>query len=272
MKLKNFFQILGFRGKSKHHPYRVYEYDVGENRTALYAQWEHPGESRKVITPELVKAYSEFVSEGDFCIDIGAHSGATSLAAGIAAGPSGCVLSFEPNPFVYHVLEKNARANRHIANIRTMMAAAAPEEGFIDFEYSDSGYCNGGRHENMSVFRHGHAFELEVFAVDVEKELDEDFKDFLPRLSYIKVDAEGYDLYILKSLKNVIEKYRPVIRAEVFKKTSADYRRDLVNYFHGLGYKVYKVIEDPFARGDELTVDNLSLGTHYDVLCLPDAQ
>ncbi len=67
----------------------------------------------------------------------------------LAVGRSGCVLALEPNPFVYHVLEKNARANRSAANIIPMMAAATEKEGFMQFAYSDSGFCNGGRHEDI---------------------------------------------------------------------------------------------------------------------------
>ena len=38
------------------------------------------------------------------------------------------------------------------------MAGASDVEGFVTFEYSDSGYCNGSRHEGMSVLKHGHAW------------------------------------------------------------------------------------------------------------------
>ena len=96
--------------------------------------------------------------EGNFCIDIGAHTGNSTFPMALAGGNSGCALVLESNPFVYHVLEKNARANTHITNIKTMMAAANADEGFLKFEYSDSGFCNGGRHANISAFKHGHPF------------------------------------------------------------------------------------------------------------------
>lgn len=69
----------------------------------------------------------------------------------IATGLKGLTIALEPNPFFYHVLEKNVRANRKIANIQTIMAAAAPKECFMQFEYSDAGFCNGGRPKGISV-------------------------------------------------------------------------------------------------------------------------
>ncbi|MYB89781.1 MAG: FkbM family methyltransferase, partial [Proteobacteria bacterium] len=238
MKLKNVAQFLGFRGKPKHFPYKVDDINLG-GTTIHFAKWLHPhhGEARKTVTIEMVDAYKEILKEGDFCIDIGAHTGDSTLPIALATGTAGCVLALEPNPFVYHVLEKNARANSHVVNIRTMMAAATSREGFIDFEYSDSGFCNGGRHEGIPAVRHGHPFKLEVFCIDLEQELHEHYSELLPRLRFIKVDAEGYDLYILESIRKIMKSYKPIVKAEVFKHTDSAYRRKLLSFFLELGYR-----------------------------------
>ena len=150
-----------------------------------------------------------------------------------------------------------------------MMAAAATKEGFLQFEYSDSGYCNGGRHEGISALKHGHAFKLEVFCVDIEKELRENFSDVLSRLKFIKVDTEGYDLYVLRSMVNIIKTYRPIVKTEVFKKTDRNYRRELLSLFLDLDYSVHKIVEEPIKAGPLLTEENLEEWKHYDILCLP---
>lgn len=269
MNIKNLIQLFGIRGKPQHFTYEMHDFDLGNGKVVHYAQWLHPKESRKSITVEMVDAYREILKEGDFCIDIGAHTGDSTLPMALAVDKSGCVLALEPNPFVYHVLEKNARANIHIANIKTMMAAAT-KEGFLEFEYSDSGFCNGGRHEGISPWNHGHAFKLEVFCVDIEKELHEDFSDLLPRLKFVKVDAEGYDLYVLRSMINILKTYRPIVKAEVFKKTDKKYRRELLSFFQDLDYSIYKIVEEPSKSGPRLTEENLEEWKHYDILCLPN--
>ena len=269
MRARNLVQLLGIRGGARHYPYEMVPYEIGQGETVRFPQWTHPAESTKVMTPRLVDAYRALISEGDFCVDIGAHSGDTALPMAVAAGRTGCVLALEPNPFVYPVLEKTRRANAHLTHIQTIMAAAAAEEGFMEFEYSDSGYCNGGRHHGISPFRHGHAFKLKVFAINLEAELRSDFAALLPRLRFIKVDAEGYDLEVLKSIEGVVREFRPVIKAEVFKKTDRAYREGMLEYFRGLDYSVKKIREDPLAEGADLTMESLGAGEHYDILARP---
>lgn len=270
MKLRNFVQLLGLKGRPKRYPYEIIKYDLGKLGVVRYPQWKHPRESTKLMTAELVDAYREYIHEGDFCIDIGAHSGDTALPMAVAAGLSGCVLALEPNPFVYHVLEKTARANSHVANIRTVLAAAGSEEGFMEMEYSDPGYCNGGRHENISALKHGHAFKQTVFAVNLESELRSDYSHILPRLRFVKTDTEGYDLYVLKSIERVIREYRPVIKSEIFKKTDQKYRIEMLEFLEMLDYVTYKIGKEPVGRGERLSCENLGSGSHYDILALPN--
>ena len=270
MKIKNMFQFLGFRGKSSHYAYQIRDVQLGDT-TVHFARWLHPhrNEARKTVTAQEVETYQKILEEGDFCIDIGAHTGDSTMPMALAVGNCGCVLALEPNPFVYHVLEKNARTNSQIVNIKTMMAAATSTEGFMEFEYSDAGFCNGGRHEGMPAIKHGHPFKLEVFCVNLKKELFEDYSEMLPRLKFIKVDTEGYDLHVLESIHDIIRAYKPIIKAEVFKRTDSTYRKNLLSFFLDLGYRVYKITEEPIGTGPLVTEENLDEWQHYDILCRP---
>ena len=118
MKIKSLVSFLGFRGKSQHYSYEIKRFDLAHRGIINYAQWLHPGESQKSMTAEIVDAYCDMLDEGDFCIDIGAHTGDSTLPMALAVGRSGCVLALEPNPYVYHVLEKNARASDPIGGIK----------------------------------------------------------------------------------------------------------------------------------------------------------
>jgi len=72
-------------------------------------------------------------------------------------------------------LKKNAELNAATTNIIPLMFAATPEDAEMEFQYSDSGYCNGGRFEGMSKWLHGHAFKLGVqgkeFAIVPERDV-----------------------------------------------------------------------------------------------------
>lgn len=89
MKLKNLFQILGFRSSAKRYLYKINKFDIENGIEVNYAQWLHPSESQKVISQEQVNAYREVLEEGDFCIDIGAHTGDNTLPIAIATGLKG---------------------------------------------------------------------------------------------------------------------------------------------------------------------------------------
>lgn len=270
MKLKNALQFFGlFRGRTKRYGYRVVSCDLGEEGTIDYAIWQHPSVQDYTVERTHIDAYREFIKEGDFCIDIGAHGGDSTLPMALAAGSSGAVLALEPNHYVFPVLEKNSRLNHGKYHIIPLMAAAGQSEGEMIFEYSDAGYCNGGRHEGMSFWIHGHPFKLSTYGINLSQELRDDFSRWLPKLKYIKVDAEGYDLYILRSLSNIIEIYRPYIKAEVFKRTSLEYRRQLFSFFDKRGYRIFEVAEEPCIRGETISAENLQRRLHYDIMAIP---
>ena len=189
----------------------------------------------------------------------------------VAAGPSGVTLALEPNPFVYPVLEKNSRLNRTLATILPMLAAAMEQEGEIVFEYSDAGYCNGGCHGDIGVLKHGHTYPLSVHGINLSHELRHDFPDLLPKLKFIKIDAEGYDLHVIRSIADLIEEFRPYVKAEVFKGTSPAYRRELVSFFLERSYVPHRVAVEPCLAGEVLGPDDMMQWDHYDILCLPQS-
>ncbi|AHM61381.1 FkbM family methyltransferase [Flammeovirgaceae bacterium 311] len=269
MKLKHIPQLLGFNKKAKRYGYVVKEFNLQDYGLLRYAQWQHPSETPKEISRQMVEQHKQFIQEGDFCIDIGAHTGDTTLPMALAAGTTGLTLALEPNPYVFPVLEKNVRLNRDKTNIVPLLAAAAQADGEMEFEYSDAGFCNGGRHENISVLTHGHVFKLSVWGIDIARELQQDFAPWLPKLRFIKTDAEGYDLYILQTLKDIISTYRPYIKSEVYKKSSATYRQQLLSFMKEMGYSVYHIGEEPFTTDIEVTAANVMDWQHYDIFCIP---
>ena len=97
--------------------YDVRQFNLPRDGAIRYAQWQHPYDLPKVITQPAVDAIRQFVSPGDFVIDVGAHSGDTTIPMALAAGQGGCTLALEPNPYVYKVLVANAALNLAATNI-----------------------------------------------------------------------------------------------------------------------------------------------------------
>ena len=218
---------------------------------------------------EAVDELRKFVAPGDVAIDIGAHTGDTAIPMALAAGPDGCVLALEPNPYVFQVLKKNSELNRARATIVPLMFAATSEPGDFDFEYSDAGFCNGGRHEGISKWRHGHAFKLRVRGENLQAYIAEHFAALAPRLRFLKIDAEGYDYQVLASLKDLISTRKPFIRAEVFKLLRLAQRERLYDLLVELGNDVFLVESDVKYLGARLDRRDLMTRSHYDVFCVP---
>ena len=187
----------------------------------------------------------------------------------LAVGPQGAVLALEPNPYVFPVLQKNAELNADKTAIVALMFAAMPEAGETHFEYSDSGFCNGGLHAGISKWRHGHAFKLKVRGENLEAYLGGHHASLVPRIRLVKVDAEGYDFQVLSSLKNLLAAQKPYVKAEVFKLLDSSQRERLFDLLAGLGYRVHVIESDTKLLGPELKREDVMLRRHYDVFCVP---
>jgi FkbM family methyltransferase len=269
MKPRELLYLLGIRPSPRTYPYEVMTFELPKDGQVQYAQWLHPAETRKLMRQEAVDEIRKFVAPGDVAIDIGAHTGDTTIPIALAAGPKGCVLAVEPNPYVFPVLQKNSELNPGKAHIVPLMIAATTEPGEFYLEYSDAGFCNGGLHDGISKWRHGHAFKLRARGENLQSYIGEHFPALAPRIRFLKVDAEGYDYQVLASLKNLISSQKPFIKAEVYKLLNLAQRERLYDLLAELGYNVFVVESDASYLGHKLNRQDLMIRRHYDIFCVP---
>jgi FkbM family methyltransferase len=269
MKGKELLYLLGFRPRPQTYGHRLRTFDLPEDGRVEYAQWLHPKEAEKTITAEGMCELRHYLAPGDVAIDIGAHVGDSTLPLALAAGRTGCVLALEPNPYVFAVLQQNAALNPDRTRILPLPFAATPEDGELEFEYSDAGFCNGGLLEGVSRWRHAHAFRLTVQGRNLPAYLDREHPELLPRLRFIKTDAEGSDHAVLKTLARLLAQWRPYLRAEVFKYTSEAQRLAFHQFLTGLGYAVFRYGGDAGFRGEPVGPGDLMRWKHYDIFCVP---
>ena len=91
----------------------------------------------------------------------------------------------------------------------------------------------------------------------------------MAKLKYIKVDTEGYDLFVLKSLDSIIDEFRPFVRAEVFVESSLENRNQLFSFFADKNYYIYKVTDERNLMGRKLSDKDLMKWAHFDIFCVP---
>lgn len=259
-RLKRTFQEYG---------YNVKVFEVEEYGKIEYAQWLHPFESKKEITGKQIDFFSQLINKGDFIVDIGAHTGDTTVPMAIATGKEGTVLGLEPNPYVFKILQKNASLNPASGKIIPLPFAATEKPGAFTFNYSDASFCNGGYLDKIKNSKHNHHYELEVQGVNLQDYLQEEHQADLPRLALLKVDAEGYDKEILKTLPAILETYQPTLLAECYKRLDQEERADLYQTMASKGYHLYKI--DEFEESTNYTLlseASMNEERHFEMLAI----
>lgn len=243
-------QVLEVLKQTKnHYPTQIISLNVGD-KEINYHRWTHPWqgdwELRELFTEEILNNLSKIITTGSTVIDIGAQVGNMSVAYSLFADK---VISFEPNPAVYEVLEKNSQLN---PNIHPFNYAISDEEGPLTFHYSDNGFCNGGfaTRTQFGIGVTGHNIPIDVWAVNFEKFIQENNIE-IGNISLIKIDAEGHDKDILKTLTNTISTHSPILITEIYNGLDPNEITELLNVIHSLGYKAYD------EKINNLNLDNL---------------
>ncbi len=247
--------------------YEIKTHHLSEDGDIQYAQWLHPREGEKTFTQSHVNLFKKYINPGDLVIDVGAHSGDTTIPYALAAGPTGCVLGLEPNKYVYEVLKANANLNKSKTNIIPLNFAATENDETLEFLYSDNGFCNGG---NLSVIKnqnHKHSFKLKVTGKNLTNYVKNNHSTKLSQFKLIKTDTEGYDLYVLKSIKELLIQYKPIIICEVLKKLNPQERQAQYDYLKDLGYDIYKYSETDDLKGVAIKREDLMNWDQYDFFC-----
>ena len=79
MKMKTVFHLLGWKPKVKEYGFEINRFQLANEGDVDYAQWLHPKDTKKEILQDDVDQLKSFLTEGDVAIDIGAHTGDSTI-------------------------------------------------------------------------------------------------------------------------------------------------------------------------------------------------
>ena len=249
--LKESFKRKKARRITREYPAKICQFNLEQDGLVEFANWENPLVDAVTITQAQIAFYRQFIRTGDFVIDIGANIGSTTVPMAIAAGSQGFTLAFDPNPYVFKILQVNAALNQTKTNIKPYLNAITAEETEFYYASSDASFANGGIAPTAKN-KHGKFVHPDkIQGIDLVRILKKHYANFLDRLAFIKIDTEGYDKEILKSTAEIIQKYRPVIIAESFGKSSLAAKKELFDVLAGFGYMIWHFAD--FAAGTPIT-------------------
>ena len=206
---------------------------------------KHPLINLEDVRKDLFEEMSEHLNVDDIVIDIGANHGVNALIYASKLGLRGKVYSFEASPNIFKYLEENCRRNQNL-NITPINRAITEKDGDYTFHYVDASINGGFASEtDAGIGACGHSQPVEVKGVNlcgwINKNLSEEESN---RIKFIKIDAEGYDLKIIKSIKDILFKCRPIVQFEFFTDTSEREALEFINTFNELNYAVFYKAEE----------------------------
>jgi FkbM family methyltransferase len=209
--------------------------------------------------------YGKWIKPGMTCVDIGAHIGDTALPMMVAS--RGTILAIEPNPYMLPFLEKNCEANKHLGKFVIATEAVTSETrnnltfgdhnnamingGIIDDTWDPGTAAKVGGMTGKTITITGMPF------IDIcNKYLS---KKEIENIGFIKIDTEGHDIEIIRTMCDFLSKNKPVLLTEWFFGYSANDSQKLFNAIAAAGY----IPHNP------KTMEPASLDNHIeDLLCI----
>ena len=255
--IKASFRRKKARRVTKEYPAKIDSFDLANEGIIQFANWDNPLYTPIVLTQNMVDFFKQFIKKGDLVIDIGANIGDTTVPMALAAGSDGVTLGFDPNPYVFKILEINSTLNREKQNIVPLPYAITVKEEEFYYVSSEASFSNGGIAPTKDS-KHGKFFHKEkIKGINLKAFLEEKYNDKINKLSFIKIDTEGYDKEIIKSIADLLATFKPVIVAESFGKSSDEDKLELYDVIEKLGYELFYFEDfDIDAKIIKLTVRN----------------
>ncbi|MEO8415074.1 MAG: FkbM family methyltransferase [Ginsengibacter sp.] len=243
MNILNYFKESFRRKKARRftqeYPAKIDSFDLKEEGKIEFANWDNPLLHPKIVSQEMVDFFKKFIKKGDLVIDIGANIGDTTVPMALAAGVSGITLGFDPNPYVYKILAINASLNKDKQNIVPLLYAITVQDEEFYYVSSEASFSNGAISPTKESAHGKFVFPDKIKGVNLLALLEQNYGEKLQDFSFIKIDTEGYDKEIIKSIADLIEKYKPTIVAESFGDSTPDAKIELYNVIQQHGYDVF---------------------------------
>ncbi len=250
--------------------FQIVDFHLVHEGTIQYARWLHPGEFGNEVHHENVDFYRQFIREGDFVIDIGANEGDTTVPMALAAGKSGLTLALEPNPYVFNVLEANAGLNKEKTNIIPLNFAATGYDGNFTFGSGDPSYGNGGIVGFTYNQKRNVRFTFNVTGKNIEDYLKKQYPHLLSKLTFVKIDAEGYDKEIIKTLPAILHFCRPHLVTECFGPSTIIEKVELFDLLIQLNYTPYRLTDFTLKSNVKINREDMAGKKTFDILAVPN--
>ena len=189
--------------------------------------------------------------------DVGSNIGTyATWVAKWASDKNGKVYCFEPQRQIFQMLCGNLAIN-NIFNVYSYQLGLGKEEKYIEIPEIDY-YTPNSSFGSVSldgIDRKKYNNKINQTQRIKLTTLDNFMIEHnIPKVDYIKIDAEGLDIDVMEGGMNTIKKFMPDLYVEYLnlgssrdENTSHEGKENLINYLKNLGYNTHVVFHDIFA-------------------------
>jgi FkbM family methyltransferase len=182
------------------------------------------------------RLYLSIIRKGDVVIDIGANVGYFTTLFSDLVGPGGAVHAFEPLPSTFELLSRNIRTFPAHKNVflNCLALGERDQKTFLFVPSEDHGQAALARH------RDGSWTSRQIREVKVEMMRLDRYAERLPKIDFVKCDAEGAELLILRGGESTLRRCRPKIFLEIEERWTSSFgwtAADVVGFLREIGYQ-----------------------------------
>jgi FkbM family methyltransferase len=192
--------------------------------------------SGKVFEQEIVDLAKRHIVPGTVVLDVGSNLGQMATQFALAAGPSGKVQCFEANDFIYQLLCRNLKQNgatNAIPNFCAVWDSSETELFFPDPDFKRfESYGSYGLDPKAKQGKRVPARRI-------------DDMDLGGKVSFIKVDIQGSDIFAMRGARDTIKRDKPIIIFEFEKQFQKEFGtsfKDYTDFIDEIGYEVIETI------------------------------
>lgn len=217
---------------------RIGKFLVNNNDMSVSGDIMHSG----YFAEQDSELFRKLLKPGMYVYDIGANIGHHSVLFSSLVGPAGKVYAFEPQNYIFKVLNANLALN-NCANAWSYRWAIGKEKAKlkmypIDYSQKDN---FGGLGIDLSA-EISQAFAGEHIDVVTGDEFWDMLEEEDKKIDFIKIDVQSFELFVLQGLKGVLSRLKPMIFLEIapfwMKEMGYEYS-EIYDLLYGLGYKIY---------------------------------
>ena len=193
--------------------------------------------------PEISQLMLRVLRDGDAAIDVGANVGFFTILAAALVGPTGRVLSFEPDPANRARLNNNYAINGY-THCTLIENPVTDKPGTVEF-FINSDDSGGNALWDPAQFPGNVRSQAEKKVMKVQATTldDEVARQKLPTPKLIKVDTEGADQRVLEGARKLLSKAAiPFVVSELHEFGLAKMnctQESFRGYMEGLGYSTF---------------------------------